>query len=419
VLQDREVRPVGGNTSVKVDVRIIAATNRDLRAEIEAGRFRRDLFYRLNVVEVRLPALRDRREDIPYLVAAFVRDVSERLQKAVAGLTPGAERLLMAAPWDGNVRELRNVVERACIMADGDFISERELAARVLEPHHAVALRGGHPPAGGARGAQRTAGVPHRPPHGPVAQRQVRREGSLQRRPHLVGQGEPADRGRLRRAAPAACCTTWRARSCSCRTAMPGADPRVPPADSRGHRDGVAQPVRAPHVHPRAATPPSASSTTPQFTVIDCPSFHADPAVHGTNSEVFILLNFAQAAGAHRRHQLRRRDQEVDLHGDELPAAAAATSCRCTARPTSGRTGDVALFFGLSGTGKTTLSSDPSAADRRRRARLERRGVFNFEGGCYAKMIRLSAEAEPQIYATTRRFGTVLENVVDRRGRAG
>jgi DNA-binding NtrC family response regulator len=106
----------------------MAATNRDLRAEVAAGRFRSDLYYRLNVVEVRLPPLRDRREDIPYLTAAFVRETSERLQKPLAGLTPGAERLLGAALWEGNVRELRNVIERACILADGEFITERELA---------------------------------------------------------------------------------------------------------------------------------------------------------------------------------------------------------------------------------------------------------------------------------------------------
>ena len=107
---------------------VIAATNRDLRAEVAAGRFRSDLYYRLNVVEIRLPPLRDRREDIPYLTAAFVRGTAERLQKRLAGLTPGAERLLGAALWEGNVRELRNVIERACILADGEFITERELA---------------------------------------------------------------------------------------------------------------------------------------------------------------------------------------------------------------------------------------------------------------------------------------------------
>jgi DNA-binding NtrC family response regulator len=127
VLELGEVHRVGSLEPRKVNVHVIAATNRDLRAEVAAGRFRSDLYYRLNIVEVKLPALRDRREDIPYLTAAFVREASERLQKTLAGLTPGAERLLGIASWDGNVRELKNVIERACIMADGDLITEREL----------------------------------------------------------------------------------------------------------------------------------------------------------------------------------------------------------------------------------------------------------------------------------------------------
>jgi DNA-binding NtrC family response regulator len=128
VLELGEVHRVGSLDPRRVNVHVIAATNRDLRTEVAAGRFRSDLYYRLNVVEVRLPPLRDRREDIPYLTAAFVRECSERLQKPLNGLTPGAERLLTAAAWEGNVRELHNVIERACILADGDFITERELA---------------------------------------------------------------------------------------------------------------------------------------------------------------------------------------------------------------------------------------------------------------------------------------------------
>jgi DNA-binding NtrC family response regulator len=128
VLELGEVHRVGSLDPKRVNAHVMAATNRDLRAEVAAGRFRSDLYYRLNVVEVRLPPLRDRREDIPYLTAAFVRETSERLQKPLAGLTPGAERLLGAALWEGNVRELRNVIERACILADGEFITERELA---------------------------------------------------------------------------------------------------------------------------------------------------------------------------------------------------------------------------------------------------------------------------------------------------
>jgi DNA-binding NtrC family response regulator len=122
-----EVNRVGSLQPRKVDVHVIAATNRDLRAEVAAGRFRSDLFYRLNVVEIHIPPLRERREDIPYLTAAFVRASSERLSKSIAGLTPAAERALVSSPWNGNVRELRNVIERACIVAEGEFISEREI----------------------------------------------------------------------------------------------------------------------------------------------------------------------------------------------------------------------------------------------------------------------------------------------------
>ncbi len=128
VLETGEVSRIGSLDSKTVDVHVLAATNRDLRTEVAAGRFRGDLYYRLNIVEVKLPPLRDRREDIPYLTAAFVREIGERLQKPLRGLTPGAEALLTDSPWEGNVRELRNVIERACILADGEFVTERELA---------------------------------------------------------------------------------------------------------------------------------------------------------------------------------------------------------------------------------------------------------------------------------------------------
>jgi DNA-binding NtrC family response regulator len=138
VLELGEVHRVGSLESRQVDVHVIAATNRDLRAEVAAGRFRSDLYYRLNIVEVKAPPLRERREDIPYLTAAFVRQSSERLRKSVLGVTPGAERVLAAAQWEGNVRELRNMIERACILADGEFITERELGvtAATLPPVH-------------------------------------------------------------------------------------------------------------------------------------------------------------------------------------------------------------------------------------------------------------------------------------------
>jgi two-component system, NtrC family, response regulator HydG len=133
VLEEGEVQRVGSLEPRKLDVRLVAATNRDLRAEVAAGRFRNDLYYRLNIVEIQLPALRDRREDIPYLTAAFVRSFSQRFNKPLVGLTPGAERMLAEARWDGNVRQLRNVIERACILADADFVTESDLAGSMLE----------------------------------------------------------------------------------------------------------------------------------------------------------------------------------------------------------------------------------------------------------------------------------------------
>jgi two-component system response regulator HydG len=132
VLESGEVQRVGCVESRRVDVRVIAATNRDLRKEVEAGRFRADLYYRLNVAEIAVAPLRERREDIPYLTAAFIREMSSRLGKRIVGMTPAAEKRFTEAKWDGNVRELRNVIERACIMTDGEFITERELASSVV-----------------------------------------------------------------------------------------------------------------------------------------------------------------------------------------------------------------------------------------------------------------------------------------------
>ncbi len=114
VLQDREVRPVGGTQSIVVDVRIIAASNRDLESEIAAGRFREDLYYRLNVIPIQIPPLRERREDVPVLAAAFLDEFAARLGKTVESIEPAAMAALVAYDWPGNVRELRNVVEPFC-----------------------------------------------------------------------------------------------------------------------------------------------------------------------------------------------------------------------------------------------------------------------------------------------------------------
>ena len=150
----------------------------------------------------------------------------------------------------------------------------------------------------------------------------------------------------------------------------------------------------------------------PQFTVITAPSFMASPERHGTRSDVAIVVNMGTRevliagtsyAGENKKSIFSVLNYLLPLQG--------VLSMHCSANV--GATGDTALFFGLSGTGKTTLSSDP---ERQLIGDDEHgwsdHGIFNFEGGCYAKMIRLSPEAEPQIYATTRRFGTVLENVV-------
>ena len=129
VLETGEVQRVGSLQSKTVDVRIIAATNRDLYAEADAGRFRSDLYYRLNVIELRLPPLRERSEDIPYLTAAFIREFASKFGKAIEGLRPEAERALMTRAWLGNVRELRNVLERSCMLAEGLVLTERDIQA--------------------------------------------------------------------------------------------------------------------------------------------------------------------------------------------------------------------------------------------------------------------------------------------------
>jgi transcriptional regulator with PAS, ATPase and Fis domain len=124
VLQDREVRPVGGNQSTKVDVRIIAATNQDLRAAIEAGTFRRDLFYRLNVIPIEIPPLRERPEDIPPLAqACLARHADGRVQR----ISPAAMERLQRCRWEGNARELENVIERAIALSDGPEIQPEDL----------------------------------------------------------------------------------------------------------------------------------------------------------------------------------------------------------------------------------------------------------------------------------------------------
>ena len=127
VIQERELQRVGGDQTIKVDVRILAATNRDLKQEVEEGRFRQDLYYRLNVVALQLPPLRERKEDIPLLAMHFLKMFAEKNSKAVKGFTPAAMDRLLKYSWPGNVRELENAVERAVVLLIGEYVSEREL----------------------------------------------------------------------------------------------------------------------------------------------------------------------------------------------------------------------------------------------------------------------------------------------------
>jgi two-component system response regulator HydG len=124
-----EVQRVGSLKNKQVDVAVIAATNRDLRADAASGRFRSDLYYRLSVMELHIVPLRERREDIPYLSAVFLRETADRLHRPMSGMTAAAERRLLQAAWPGNVRELRNVIERACLLSDGKMLSERDVLA--------------------------------------------------------------------------------------------------------------------------------------------------------------------------------------------------------------------------------------------------------------------------------------------------
>lgn len=137
-IEDMEIRRVGDTRTIRVDVRVLASTNRDLSAEVRAGKFREDLWFRLNVVEIHLPSLRERREDIPVLVRFFLNEANRRFGRSVVGVTPEALSFFGNYSFPGNVRELRNIVEHAVVMADGDAIRLEDL------PAHAVAESSSH-----------------------------------------------------------------------------------------------------------------------------------------------------------------------------------------------------------------------------------------------------------------------------------
>jgi len=127
VLQEHELQRVGGHDVVEVDVRLLAATNRILEDEVKAGRFREDLYYRLNVVMLHVPALRERREDIPLLAEHFLQRYAEKNNRNVSGITPGCMDVMLHYPWPGNVRELENAMERGVILMRGDYLDEEIL----------------------------------------------------------------------------------------------------------------------------------------------------------------------------------------------------------------------------------------------------------------------------------------------------
>jgi two-component system, NtrC family, response regulator AtoC len=141
VLEDEKIRRLGETRDVQVDVRIVTATHRDLLAETKAGRFREDLFYRLNVLLIHCPPLRERREDIPLLIDHFLARNNARLGTSIRGLDTEARRLLYEYAWPGNVRELENTIERAMVLTEGDTITAQDLPERVREARDPVQMQ--------------------------------------------------------------------------------------------------------------------------------------------------------------------------------------------------------------------------------------------------------------------------------------
>ena len=133
VIEMREIKPLGSNTIIPINVRIIAATNRDLAKEVENGTFREDLYYRLNIIEIYLPALSERKDDIPLLVTHFVNKYNNELKRRIIGVDNDAMKNLVNYNWKGEVRELENIIERAVLLSDGDMISLEDLPKRTVE----------------------------------------------------------------------------------------------------------------------------------------------------------------------------------------------------------------------------------------------------------------------------------------------
>ena len=130
MLEEKEIRRLGDTKTIKVDVRIVAATSRDLAQDVKVGGFGEDLFYRLNVLSIQIPPLRDRREDIPHLIGHFIKKYNMKLNCRVKGISERVVSVLLAYSWPGNVRELENIVERAMILTDSETIDGVELGLK-------------------------------------------------------------------------------------------------------------------------------------------------------------------------------------------------------------------------------------------------------------------------------------------------
>jgi DNA-binding NtrC family response regulator len=168
-LQESEFERVGGIKTIKVDVRLITATNRDLEKETRAGNFREDLYYRLNVVPIHIPPLRDRREDIPLLAEHILRKFNERLKKEIGGIEPDAMERLAAYAWPGNIRELENVLERTLLFCDAPRIRVRDLPVEIAVPAGAVAAAAGS----AAASAPHPVAAADRSPTGPQSLKEI------------------------------------------------------------------------------------------------------------------------------------------------------------------------------------------------------------------------------------------------------
>src|SRR6185295_12101532 len=179
---------VGGIKTTRVDVRLIAATNRDLQQEIAAGRFRNDLYYRLAVVPIVLPSLRERKADIPVLARHFVDKYNKRLAKKIEGIEDEAMAVLSAYPWPGNIRELENLMERVLVFADGPLIKARDLPDTLHRPS-------------GAAPAAPGAAEPAAPPSGETGLKDIIKQKAAEMEKELIAKALEETSGNVTRAA--------------------------------------------------------------------------------------------------------------------------------------------------------------------------------------------------------------------------